>query len=61
MNIKELIKSKTFWAGIIEIIGGISLMVANGNNIGGIEQISGGIITALGFTSICIRDAISKK
>lgn len=61
MNIKELIKTKTFWAGLIEVIGGISVIVVNGDNAGGVEQIIGGLLAALGLSILCLRDALSKK
>ena len=59
INIKELIRSKTFYAGIIEIIGGIAVIMLNGDNLGGIEQIGGGVCTALGLSSIFLRDTLS--
>ena len=52
MNIKELVKSKTFWTGIIGIVTGIGMVVQgdhNGVNI---------ILTSL--VGIFIRDAVSK-
>ena len=54
MNIKELIKTKTFWLGISTIAGGVILCI-NKEYEKGIE----GIIA--GLAMIFVRDALTKK
>ena len=60
MNIKELIKSKTFYTGLVSVALGVIAIVFNGDKAGGVEQIAGGILTALGLSSVFLRDAMTK-
>ena len=60
MNFKKIIKTKTFKIGLAKVIAGLLVIILNGDNVGGVEQIAGGILFALGITTVCIRDAISK-
>jgi len=53
MNIKKLIKSKTFWLGVSTAAGG-AVMCTNGHVAEGVEAI------VAGLAIIFIRDAISK-
>jgi hypothetical protein len=54
MKIKELLRSKTFWAGIGSIASGI-ITIVEGETQAGVQLI------VTGFTAIFLRDAIAKK
>lgn len=54
MNLKKLLKSKTFYAGLATIFTGISLIVS-GNKSEGIQ------LTFTGLIAIFLRDGINKN
>lgn len=53
MNIKNLIKTKTFWGGIASITTGVGLIIND-------EMQSGLVLIAQGLTAIFLRDAVNK-
>lgn len=52
---KEIVKTKSFWAGIIAIITGIGIIVAEKDYTTGVQTILGGI------SVLFLRDAVAKN
>lgn len=50
---KELLKTKTFWAGVASIATGVGMILA-GDTPQGINAIVAGVV------AICVRDGIKK-
>lgn len=55
MNFKELVKSKTFWAGITAIVTGVQGLVTGVPDIGQSIQLIVG-----GFIAIFLRQSVAK-
>lgn len=51
---KELMKSKTFWAGVASVFSGAA-MILSGNNDAGMQLVATGLI------AIFLRNGINKK
>jgi len=53
MSWRELVKSKTFWAGLASIATGVGMLL-NGQSQEGAQLIGAGVL------AICLRDGVAK-